>query len=136
MLLLLLLSLLFLLICQSFDPSRITELIIKKDKSLVDEQKEDGFTALHVAAINNHTDVMKILFEKGNAKVDLRTQKKQTALHVAAEQAYMDAVQLLIQHGRWCLFCFVFRGAEGGGGHVFCCCFYSWKLFTCDDFRA
>lgn len=39
-------------------------MLLKKDQTLVDEQKDDGFTALHVAALNNHVNVMKILLEQ------------------------------------------------------------------------
>ena len=34
---------------------------------LVDEQKDDGYTALHLAALNNHNDVVEILVSQGNA---------------------------------------------------------------------
>lgn len=48
---------------------RATEKILARARQLVDVKKEDGFSALHLAALNNHKDVAEILIKE----VSLRT---------------------------------------------------------------
>jgi len=40
---------------------------------LVDSKKEDGFTALHLAALNNHKEVAEILIKEVRNKTKLPT---------------------------------------------------------------
>lgn len=42
---------------------RIMELLLKRDKTIVDTQRDDGCTALHVAAAEDHHEVIKVLTE-------------------------------------------------------------------------
>ena len=41
----------------------LVEKTILRNKSLIDVKKEDGYTALHVAAINNHTEAAQVLIK-------------------------------------------------------------------------
>lgn len=64
-------------------------------RHLVDVKKEDGFAALHLAALNGHKDVAAILLSSngGNAKVDLRNNRRQTPLHLATSQGHWALVE-------------------------------------------
>lgn len=69
-------------------------------RHLVDVKKEDGFAALHLAALNGHRDVAAILLSEsgGHAKVDLRNNRRQTPLHLATSQGHWALVELLVHH--------------------------------------
>lgn len=43
---------------------RAVRRILARARQLVDAKKEDGFTALHLAALNNHWDVAQILIRE------------------------------------------------------------------------
>lgn len=43
---------------------RATEKILARARQLVDVKKDDGFSALHLAALNNHRDVAEILIKE------------------------------------------------------------------------
>lgn len=43
---------------------RATEMILARARQLADVKKEDGFSALHLAALNNHRDVAEILLKE------------------------------------------------------------------------
>lgn len=47
-----------------FPGGRATEKILARARQLVDVKKEDGFSALHLAALNNHRDVAEILIKE------------------------------------------------------------------------
>jgi hypothetical protein len=61
----------------------------------VDEQDEEGRTALHFAAGYGELECAKLLIEKG-ASVDLLDNNKNTALHYAAGYGQADSVKLLL----------------------------------------
>lgn len=69
-------------------------------RHLVDVKKEDGFAALHLAALNGHREVAAILLSQngGRAKVDLRNNRRQTPLHLATSQGHWSLVELLVHH--------------------------------------
>ena len=58
----------------------------------------DGSKALHVATLNGHVDVAKLLIQKG-ADVNAVDKYYRTSLHRAALKAYVDIAKLLIQNG-------------------------------------
>lgn len=66
----------------------------------MDVKKEDGFAALHLAALNGHREVAAILLSQngGRAKVDLRNNRRQTPLHLATSQGHWSLVELLVHH--------------------------------------
>lgn len=43
---------------------RAVRRILARARQLVDAKKEDGFTALHLAALNNHREVIQILIRE------------------------------------------------------------------------
>lgn len=73
--------------------------IIGQCKRLTDVQKEDGFAALHIAAVNNNIKVASHLLVKGSATVDIRTKNKKTPLHLATEESYFNMIKLLLDYG-------------------------------------
>lgn len=50
--------------CLCCPDGRATEKILARARQLVDVKKEDGFSALHLAALNNHRDVAEILIKE------------------------------------------------------------------------
>ncbi|XP_060848380.1 uncharacterized protein LOC132927810 isoform X2 [Rhopalosiphum padi] len=66
---------------------------------VVDEPKDDGYTALHLAALNNHHRVASLLLVRGRADPNKRNVNKQSALHLAVERQHADIVKLLVNHG-------------------------------------
>ncbi|XP_026470111.1 E3 ubiquitin-protein ligase MIB1-like isoform X2 [Ctenocephalides felis] len=66
---------------------------------IVDEKKDDGYTALHLAALNNHVEVAEQLVLCGKADMDLQNVNLQTALHLAVERQHTQIVRLLVREG-------------------------------------
>lgn len=63
---------------------------------IVDEKKDDGYTALHLAALNNHAEVAELLVRVGSARMDLQNVNLQTALHLAVERQHTSIVRVSI----------------------------------------
>ncbi len=61
---------------------------------IVDEKKDDGYTALHLAALNNHVEVAELLVRSGRARLDLQNVNLQTALHLAVERQHTQIVRV------------------------------------------
>ncbi|VVD01746.1 unnamed protein product [Leptidea sinapis] len=59
---------------------------------------DDGYTALHLAALNNHAEIAELLVA-GGARPDLQNANLQTALHLAVERQHTQIVRLLIANG-------------------------------------
>lgn len=75
------------------------EKLVEQSKSwLVDEKKEDGFTSLHLACLNNHYEVVKLLIELGKSNVNVKNMNQQTALHLVIDRQHYDIVQLLLDN--------------------------------------
>ncbi len=75
------------------------ELILSKIQNrqwLVDEKKDDGFTALHLAALNDHCLVAELLLTKGNASINIQNISLQTALHLAVGRQHLQIVNVRI----------------------------------------
>jgi len=58
-----------------------------------------GFTALHLAALKGHEEMVQLLLASG-ASADVPTATGHTALHVAAEKGQSGVVELLLGRGR------------------------------------
>lgn len=74
--------------------------LIQRVRPLVDVKKEDGFAALHLAALNGHREVAAILLSPtgGQARIDLQNNRGQTPLHLATSQGHWTVVELLVNH--------------------------------------
>ncbi|XP_028162832.1 E3 ubiquitin-protein ligase MIB1 isoform X4 [Ostrinia furnacalis] len=81
------------------NPSAMKIMLSKLPRSwIVDDAKDDGYTALHLAALNNHAEVAELLV-RGGARPDLQNANLQTALHLAVERQHTQIVRLLVAHG-------------------------------------
>jgi E3 ubiquitin-protein ligase mind-bomb len=67
---------------------------------LIDEKKDDGFNSLHLACLNNHYDLVKLLisFSSNQQIVDLKNINQQTSLHLAVERQHFEIIKLLIEN--------------------------------------
>uniref|UniRef100_A0A9L0SW11 RING-type E3 ubiquitin transferase n=1 Tax=Equus caballus TaxID=9796 RepID=A0A9L0SW11_HORSE len=82
------------------NPSAMRVLLSKLPRPwIVDEKKDDGYTALHLAALNNHVEVAELLVHQGNANLDIQNVNQQTALHLAVERQHTQIVRLLVRAG-------------------------------------
>ena len=61
---------------------------------IVDEKKDDGYTALHLASLNNHVEVAELLIQQGKANMDLQNVNLQTPLHLAVERQHTQIVRV------------------------------------------
>ena len=77
----------------------ITELL-SADPSLAVKHREDGWTALHLAAYYGHPEAMGLLLARG-ADVSLRSSNsmENTPLHAAVAGRQFEAVKLLLENG-------------------------------------
>ncbi len=65
---------------------------------LIDEKKEDGFTPLLLACLNNHYEVVKLLIESTKANINNKNLNQQSALHLAIDRQNYDIAKLLIEN--------------------------------------
>jgi len=65
----------------------------------INEKKDDGFTALHIASVNNHVKVIKLLLKQGKADINVQTNKFQTSLHLAVQEQDLEVVKMLVEEG-------------------------------------
>ncbi len=63
---------------------------------LIDEKKEDGFTPLLLACLNNHYEVVKLLIESSKANINSKNLNQQSALHLAIDRQNYNIARLLV----------------------------------------
>jgi E3 ubiquitin-protein ligase mind-bomb len=73
--------------------------ILQLARQLVDVKKDDGFSALHLAALNGHSQVSEVLVKEGQADVDIRNDRRQTPFLLAVSQGHAAAVEKLVELG-------------------------------------
>ena len=61
---------------------------------VINEQKDDGYSALHLAALNNHVQVVELLITLGRANKDYQNTNLQTPLHLAIQRQHVEIVQV------------------------------------------
>lgn len=82
------------------NPSAMKILLAKTNRPwIVEEKKDDGYTALHLAALNNHIEIADLLVHMGKANMDKQNVNLQTALHLAVERQHVHIVKLLVREG-------------------------------------
>ncbi|XP_071944975.1 E3 ubiquitin-protein ligase MIB2-like [Antedon mediterranea] len=81
--------------------TKAVELILSQTegKQLVNSKKKDGFTALHVAAVNDHVEVAKLLIQKGKADLEIKNNKGATPLMCAVDEFHVKVVGVLVEAG-------------------------------------
>lgn len=72
--------------------------MLDNDAGLLSTCDEDGYTALHRAAYNNHLEAVSFLLEMG-ADPEARTRQGWTPLHSAANWGNREIIGRLISHG-------------------------------------
>ncbi|XP_039257822.2 E3 ubiquitin-protein ligase MIB1-like [Styela clava] len=82
------------------NPSAMRTILSKLTRPwIVDEKKDDGYTALHLAALNNHLEVAELLVQLGHSNLDIQNVNLQTPLHLAVERQHSQIVRLLVREG-------------------------------------
>lgn len=82
------------------NPSAMRILLTKLPRPwIVNEKKDDGYSALHLAALNNHVEVAELLIKQGKADINIQNINLQTPLHLAVERQHTQIVRLLVREG-------------------------------------
>ena len=71
---------------------------IEVDKAPVDKLNQNGYAALHIAALGDHVEVIDYLLQK-QANINLKSSPGETALFIAAKNGKLAAVQKLVENG-------------------------------------
>lgn len=79
---------------------RATEMILRNIPSLVNLQKDDGYSGLHLAALNGHKELIEVLI-KFNADLNLKTSRQQTPLLFAITQLNVSIIDCLIENSKF-----------------------------------
>ncbi len=74
----------------------------------MNERNYYGGSALIVATLHNHTEIVEYLLRK-KADVNAKTNKGYSSLHVAAKNGFTTVTQILIDKGMYCLLAFTFE---------------------------
>jgi ankyrin repeat protein/predicted DNA-binding WGR domain protein len=72
--------------------------LIAENRSILTAKDRYGKSAIHYAAENGHTHVIKLLLDSG-VKIALGGPDRKTALHIAAARGDFETVQFLVEHG-------------------------------------
>jgi hypothetical protein len=77
----------------------VVKMLLEVDpKPNIDAQEEEGWTALHFAAMNGHVGVVKMLLEADpKPNIDVREEEGRTALHFAAMNEHMGVMKMLLE---------------------------------------
>lgn len=75
---------------------RAMEIMLERNEKpwVVNDQKDDGYTALHLAALNNHTEVVELLVKVGLANKDQQNINLQTSLHLAIQKQHISVINV------------------------------------------
>ena len=65
----------------------------------VDAQNEEGWSPLHAAVSQGHTNLVKVMVEKYGAKLNIQNENGTTALFHATSAGKYDIVKFLIDKG-------------------------------------
>ncbi|XP_066918362.1 E3 ubiquitin-protein ligase mib1-like isoform X2 [Clytia hemisphaerica] len=81
--------------------AKAIEMLLRKNEKpwVINEQKDDGYTPLHLASLNNHLDVVQLLIKLGGANKDYQSTSLQTPLHLAIQKQHADIVRFLVLEG-------------------------------------
>ncbi|XP_041479669.1 E3 ubiquitin-protein ligase MIB2-like isoform X2 [Lytechinus variegatus] len=83
------------------DRPEIVRMVARHCPSSIAVPKQHGYNVLHIAAVNNHVEVMKILLaiEDHGLCIETKNSEGQTALHLASYKAYSESIEYLISLG-------------------------------------
>lgn len=75
------------------------EQFMKKIPTCVNMPKDDGYTPLHLTALNDHLDSLTTILDCETTNIDSRTNEDQTPLHIAVHQGHARIVERLVGFG-------------------------------------
>lgn len=75
------------------------EHFIRKFPQYINLKKDDGYTPLHLASLNDHLDVATIFADLDICEIDAVTHAGMTALHIAVHQGHSRIVERLVGFG-------------------------------------
>eukprot|EP00731_Ephydatia_muelleri_P025552 Em0017g635a len=75
------------------------ELFVRYTPQSINNQKEDGFTMLHLAALNNNILVVNALAASEHCDLNIYNGQKQTALHIALMAKSLRIAEQLVGYG-------------------------------------
>ena len=78
----------------------ITDLLLKRDKSLLNEPDSDGRTPLHAAVKQGHKTIVELLLNTDGIDPELVDNSKLTALALASMSEDAEIVHILRDHIR------------------------------------
>ncbi|XP_030843493.1 E3 ubiquitin-protein ligase MIB2 [Strongylocentrotus purpuratus] len=83
------------------DRPEAAELVAKSIPGPIDDVTDEGDTILHIGAINNHVEVMKVVMSVKDHGLDLNARNVQgdTALHLAAHKGQSRCMEFLVSQG-------------------------------------
>ncbi|XP_063965587.1 E3 ubiquitin-protein ligase MIB2-like isoform X3 [Lytechinus pictus] len=83
------------------DQLEIVRMVARHCPSSIAVPKKDGYNVLHIAAVNNHVEVMKSLLaiEDNGLCIEAKNSEGQTALHLASHEGYSESIEYLISLG-------------------------------------
>lgn len=75
------------------------DVLLGRDRSLLQQKSAIGWTPLYLAAVNGHLDAVKLLVERYGCDVEVRNTNGETALVVAASHGHEAVMEYLLEHG-------------------------------------
>ncbi|XGW01387.1 hypothetical protein V3C99_013940 [Haemonchus contortus] len=77
----------------------VCRLLARRKEMSITTRNRDGLSAIHLAAIANNLQVLKLFAEEMGKNVEVFDNENRTPLHYAAEQGHYEIVQLLLACG-------------------------------------
>ncbi|KAK5965984.1 Ankyrin repeat protein, partial [Trichostrongylus colubriformis] len=77
----------------------VCRLLARRKEMSISARNRDGLSAIHLAAIANNLQVLKLFAEEMGKNVEVFDNENCTPLHYAAEQGHYEIVQLLLACG-------------------------------------
>lgn len=76
---------------------RVTEKLLNMCPEFINVQKNDGYSALHLASLNGHQKIIECLI-RAKADLEMRTNRNQTALLLAIAKFCIPIIELLVEN--------------------------------------
>ena len=90
-------------LCQEGKVKKVQEYVCKLDKPLLEAKLANhkgvfGYTPLHEATANGHSDILDYLLSRQGGTVNCRANSGYTPLHLAASSGHVECVKVLLKH--------------------------------------
>jgi E3 ubiquitin-protein ligase mind-bomb len=77
----------------------VEQILSHAPSHIVNIQKDDGFTALHIASLNGYLNIAELLITQGHANIELTNAEQHTPLLTGLSQGRASIIELLVSHG-------------------------------------